>query len=44
MLVAWERLPYRDVADALGIPVGTVGSRLHRIRQFLRDGEDDRDG
>lgn len=41
VLVAWERLPHREVAEALGIPVGTVGSRLHRIREFLRRGDSD---
>lgn len=41
VLVAWEGLPHRDVAEVMGIPVGTVGSRLHRIRQFLREGDVD---
>lgn len=41
VLVAWEGMAHRDVADALGIPVGTVGSRLHRIRGFLREGDID---
>jgi RNA polymerase sigma-70 factor, ECF subfamily len=27
-----QGLPYEDVAEALGIPVGTVKSRLHRAR------------
>lgn len=36
VLVAWERLPHREVADVLGIPNGTVRSRLHRIRTELR--------
>jgi RNA polymerase sigma-70 factor (ECF subfamily) len=26
---------YRDVADSLGIPIGTVMSRLHRARRQL---------
>jgi RNA polymerase sigma factor (sigma-70 family) len=36
LLVAWEDLSYDDVATALGIPVGTVRSRLHRARHHLR--------
>ena len=28
---------YREIAHAVGIPVGTVGSRLNRARQQLRD-------
>ena len=34
-LVAWERMPHDDVAEVLAIPVGTVRSRLHRIRRRL---------
>ncbi|MEZ5980216.1 MAG: sigma-70 family RNA polymerase sigma factor [Planctomycetota bacterium] len=30
-------LPVGDVADALGVPVGTVKSRLHRARVALRE-------
>ena len=37
MLYAWEGLSYEDVAVALGIPPGTVRSRLHRARGRLRD-------
>ncbi len=32
LLVAWADLTYDEVAVALGIPVGTVRSRLHRAR------------
>jgi len=32
-----QGLPYRDVADALGCPIGTVMSRLFRARRALRD-------
>src|SRR5882672_2505729 len=31
-----EELTYKETADALAIPVGTVMSRLHRGRAFLR--------
>lgn len=31
-----EELSYRDIADALQIPEGTVGSRLNRARRELR--------
>jgi RNA polymerase sigma-70 factor (ECF subfamily) len=37
LLYAWADLPYEDVAVALGIPVGTVRSRLHRARIRLRE-------
>jgi RNA polymerase sigma-70 factor (ECF subfamily) len=36
LLIAWEDLTYDEVARALGIPVGTVRSRLHRSRLKLR--------
>jgi RNA polymerase sigma factor (sigma-70 family) len=36
LLVAWEQLTYEEVATALGIPVGTVRSRLSRARTRLR--------
>ena len=36
LLYAWEELGYEDIAAALGVPVGTVRSRLHRARQRLR--------
>lgn len=31
-----EQLPYAEIAKTLGIPVGTVRSRLHRIHRRLR--------
>ena len=36
LLVAWAGLSYEQAAQALGIPLGTVRSRLHRIRAKLR--------
>ncbi|WP_151770820.1 RNA polymerase sigma factor [Streptomyces abyssomicinicus] len=37
LLVAWGDLGYEEAAQALGIPVGTVRSRLHRARSKLRE-------
>lgn len=36
LLFAWEQLAYAEVAAVLGIPVGTVRSRLNRARTRLR--------
>jgi RNA polymerase sigma-70 factor (ECF subfamily) len=36
-LVDLHGLPYRDAADRVGCPLGTVMSRLHRARRLLRD-------
>ena len=36
LLVALADLGYQDVAQALGIPYGTVCSRLHRARRQIR--------
>jgi RNA polymerase sigma factor (sigma-70 family) len=36
LLIAWADLSYAEVAAALGIPVGTVRSRLHRARARIR--------
>jgi RNA polymerase sigma-70 factor (ECF subfamily) len=36
LLVAWGGLTYEETAQALGIPVGTVRSRLNRSRRKLR--------
>jgi len=36
LLYAWGDLGYEGVAQALGIPVGTVRSRLNRVRRTLR--------
>jgi RNA polymerase sigma-70 factor (ECF subfamily) len=35
--VAVEDLSYREAADTLGCPVGTVMSRLHRARRLLQN-------
>jgi RNA polymerase sigma-70 factor (ECF subfamily) len=36
-LVDIEGLSYRGAAESLGVPVGTVMSRLHRARRRIRD-------
>ena len=36
LLVAWQGLEYEEVARALGVPVGTVRSRLYRARTRLK--------
>jgi RNA polymerase sigma factor (sigma-70 family) len=38
LLIAWADLSYAEVAGALGIPVGTVRSRLNRARTRIRAG------
>ncbi|MCT2547803.1 MULTISPECIES: RNA polymerase sigma factor [Streptomyces] len=37
LLVAWADLGYQEVAQALGIPLGTVRSRLNRARRKVRE-------
>lgn len=36
-MVDMNGLAYQETADALGVPVGTVMSRLHRARKRIRD-------
>jgi RNA polymerase sigma factor (sigma-70 family) len=36
LLISWAGLDTAGVAEALNIPVGTVRSRLHRVRKQLR--------
>lgn len=42
LLIAAEGLTYREAAEELGVPVGTVMSRLARAREQLRDALKDR--
>jgi RNA polymerase sigma-70 factor (ECF subfamily) len=37
LLFAWADLSYAEIARALGLPVGTVRSRLHRARAQIRE-------
>lgn len=37
LLYVWAELSYEQVAAALGIPVGTVRSRIHRARGLVRE-------
>ncbi|MGI8924102.1 MAG: RNA polymerase sigma factor [Fimbriimonadales bacterium] len=36
MLADLEAMPYQDIADVLGAPIGTIRSRLHRTHKALR--------
>lgn len=37
LLVDWAELSYEETANALGVPVGTIRSRLNRARTRLRE-------
>lgn len=43
LLFAWEGLSYDEVAEALGIRLGTVRSRLHRARRQVKAALDEAD-
>jgi RNA polymerase sigma-70 factor (ECF subfamily) len=36
LMFAWNDMSYEDIAEALGIPVGTVRSRLNRARRIVQ--------
>ncbi|MCW2960619.1 MAG: polymerase subunit sigma-70 [Thermoleophilia bacterium] len=36
-MFAWNDMSYEDIAEALGIPVGTVRSRLNRARRIVQE-------
>jgi RNA polymerase sigma-70 factor (ECF subfamily) len=36
LLFVWEKLSYAEIAESLEIPVGTVRSRLSRVRRRLQ--------
>ncbi|HEV7719760.1 MAG TPA: RNA polymerase sigma factor [Iamia sp.] len=37
LLLAWEELSYAEIAEATGVPVGTVRSRINRARRQVRE-------
>lgn len=37
LLYAWAELSYPEIGEALGVPVGTVRSRLSRVRGRIRE-------
>lgn len=42
LLVVWAGLSYQEAAEALGVPVGTVASRINRARRKVRAALGDR--
>jgi RNA polymerase sigma factor (sigma-70 family) len=36
LLIAWADLTYEEASEALGVPLGTIRSRLHRLRKKIR--------
>lgn len=42
LLHVWENLSYSEIGVALGVPVGTVSSRINRLRARLRVAIEDR--
>ncbi|NNF63956.1 MAG: RNA polymerase sigma factor [Acidimicrobiia bacterium] len=37
LLYCWEEMSYEEIAETLGVPVGTVRSRINRARQKIRE-------
>jgi RNA polymerase sigma-70 factor (ECF subfamily) len=41
LIMAYEGYKYKDIADMMNIPIGTVMSRIHRGRQYMQEMVDD---
>lgn len=39
-----QMLTYQQISETMGVPVGTVRSRIHRAKQFVRDSLEEGDG
>ena len=37
LLLTWADLTYEQLGEALGLPIGTIRSRVSRVRSKLRD-------